>query len=613
MELVKQAQLGDKGSLDSLCELAGQRLYEYVYRCTLQNDLTKDITQECMLEMVQAIGKLKDNDSFWPWLKQMALNKLKMHYRMEKRLKQKAQRSVEWNQKKPFYRKDGDGLENMINQELKESIFTAIASLEPRYRIIINLRCYEKMEYSKIAKALQCSEFNARKIFWRAKKALKNALVSNGLDKGMLMTSLLVFGMMTSQTQATAAGISINAATVKVGATTAMAGALGFKGGFMALIGMLAITAGTVAISEFTFKSKSLPTTYQNNYSYVYESRPTAVLPTEEFWYFYPDDFQSILLRITKGDGPSKQCIWLQNDRANYYYDEKRNSVFVNNYRVWHGDLSVWQLPDDKLEFIELISNSEDTAITTQNLPSTKRGLLVVVNQNSSDNNTLFMTYQNALYDTFFHYDWPKGIKTVERRDEMHRRGWTYFEIKGEVDNRPVNGYGRIPFVYAMYESNYPWLVLNVSSNLQIVDTKDGASLYNSKDQSILSYSSGSFFRGLSRPWIGLHTIDIIRRDAAEDNVLFETIYDPDTQKTQIILNGTPGKAIYTVDMEKDVLEQIVHFSDTEGQNITASLNFNYLQTLNNGEQEFMEPRLNNYSNSKQPSPGIVWLQQVLN
>jgi len=66
IELVKQAQLGDGESLDSLAGLVRGRLYAYVYRITLEEDLTQDIVQESMLEMFKVFRDLERSDRFWP-------------------------------------------------------------------------------------------------------------------------------------------------------------------------------------------------------------------------------------------------------------------------------------------------------------------------------------------------------------------------------------------------------------------------------------------------------------------------------------------------------------------------------------------------------------------
>ncbi|GAG50212.1 unnamed protein product, partial [marine sediment metagenome] len=93
-------------------------------------------------------------------------------------------------------------------------------------------------------------------------------------------------------------------------------------------------------------------------------------------------------------------------------------------------------------------------------------------------------------------------------------------------------------------------------------------------------------FTGLARPWAGLHTIDTVRRDAAEKQIPFETKLRARDRKAQIILTKESGKIIYTIDTEADVVEQIVFTGDREGL-----LVFDYLTSINDINTEFAEPR----------------------
>ena len=79
-ELVKKAQLGDKECLNRLAEAGRVRLHEYVFRITLQEDLTQDIVQESILEMFKVFNKLKQAERFWDWLEGIAFNKIRSHY-----------------------------------------------------------------------------------------------------------------------------------------------------------------------------------------------------------------------------------------------------------------------------------------------------------------------------------------------------------------------------------------------------------------------------------------------------------------------------------------------------------------------------------------------------
>ena len=70
----------------------------------------------------------------------------------------------------------------------------------------------------------------------------------------------------------------------------------------------------------------------------------------------------------------------------------------------------------------------------------------------------------------------------------------------------------------------------------EIVDCNSGAYLRSMDSKIISTYSAGTFFKGLSRPWTGLHTMDAVRRDAGEQQVWFYTELTEDREDVIITL-----------------------------------------------------------------------------
>ena len=50
--LINHAQLGNQESMNRLAELVRERLSAYIYRLTLNYDLTQDLLQETLMELV---------------------------------------------------------------------------------------------------------------------------------------------------------------------------------------------------------------------------------------------------------------------------------------------------------------------------------------------------------------------------------------------------------------------------------------------------------------------------------------------------------------------------------------------------------------------------------
>jgi len=70
---------------------------------------------------------------------------------------------------------------NLVSEKLKRIIIAAMGELKPRHREILVMRCYEEMGYDVIAEELECSEFAARVLFFRARNKLHKLLAKKGL------------------------------------------------------------------------------------------------------------------------------------------------------------------------------------------------------------------------------------------------------------------------------------------------------------------------------------------------------------------------------------------------------------------------------------------------
>ena len=298
----------------------------------------------------------------------------------------------------------------------------------------------------------------------------------------------------------------------------------------------------------------------------------------------------------------------LQDEEANYYYSNNR--LYINNYRMWNRDLSVQKLPTDDPKMTEFICQVEGSKNTMGHVAPRGKGLLVVATQGpkNDDNQLRAIRHSNVLEEDFFQSDWRATAKTIDNRDQMHKRGWTYFRVEGQVNGQNIWGTGRIPFVNLTSKRYGPWLKLQVGS-LKIVDTYKEAYISRSSSTEAKTYRGGSFFKGLCRPWMGLHTIDTVRRDAAEQRIRFETKLTPDSRFAQVELTHENTRIVYTIDMETDVVDEITFTTD---QGNTGNLKFSYLQSVDGVSQEFLPPSKPSNPTTTRSSTSILWLVQLV-
>jgi hypothetical protein len=115
---------------------------------------------------------------------------------------------------------------------------------------------------------------------------------------------------------------------------------------------------------------------------------------------------------------------------------------------------------------------------------------------------------------------------------------------------------------------------------------------------------------------MGLHTIDIVRRDAAESRIEFETQRIED-EKTQVTLwQSTDYRltwATYVINLNKDIIETI-EFLTSGGarQEKRGRLRFTYLEDVERAAAEFIEPdAMTVPSERRRESPGMSWLMEL--
>lgn len=433
-------------------------------------------------------------------------------------------------------------------------------------------------------------------MFYRAKKALAKKLAANGLSRGSLLAGLILFGKMTATSEAAVTGISVTEATLKVGALAAAACIATTKTAILSLTTAAVVAVGgTVALAP----KGDIPASGGS----VSEAKASSVLPATaktddavlECWYFFPQGADGpVMTRCmeSRSEGKALYCQWLQDGRANYSFDRGRNTVCINNYRMWAGDLSVLPLPTDSPQMSDFLSEVQDRQGRMKYVSDQKSGLLVIATRDpdTGDNSPWAIRHFNVLDEEYFRYTWPAGVKIEDTRDTMHERGWTYFRVAGEIAGQVVFGTGRVPFVYSRSGQYWPWLRLDTGQTV-LVDAGDGR-----------------LFKGLSRPWMGLHTIDTVRRDAAQQYVSFETKYKPGEAKAEVVLTCADGKLAYTIDMEADLIDKITFLS--EADQVTGQLQFTYIQDVEGVGDEFAEPRVGEYGNLYEEA-GMLWLVQL--
>ncbi|MHC4740758.1 MAG: RNA polymerase sigma factor [Planctomycetota bacterium] len=610
IELIEKARRGNKGATDRLAEVAAVRLREYVLRLTLDKDLTEDIVQESMLEMLRVFDKLKQAERFWSWLYAIAYNKVREHRRGRSHRKATSLSAVGAGIADESKR---EAFAETVSGELKHIVLKAMAELKPRQRDVLTMRCYDRMPYEQIAEVMGCSKFGAQALFYRAKKSFAKRLSSHGLDKGYLLAALVLFGKLTASSEAAAAQVSVTAATLEIGRAASLAAIATSKTAVVTLAGAAFIAGGSVAIGPSTVESHNGHSPASNQPA-IAAGRTSDIAEVEESWYYYPDGpGGAVMMRLSESDGGrgDRRFRILQNQHGNYRYEN--GCIYMDNHHPYNADLSVRRLPTDDNTLSAFLSQIEGARGDMEYIRATGRGLLVICKRDNALGDRIWRVdrHSNVLDEVFFQLDWPEGTRKVDRRDAMHKRGWTYFKVSGRINGEQITGTGRIPFVYETSRSHYPWADVRVGKRLRIVDTGRAVHVYDAAGKITGSYAAGSFFDALGNPWMGLHAIDAVRRAAAKAKIPFET-KRTDKNKVQITLTGQGANLAYDINLEKDVVESIkaVHAGTAESDAI-ATVNFDYLEKIPPSDTRFGAPKPATTGPIRREL-GVMWLVDML-
>lgn len=627
IDLVRQARKGQKEAINQLAHEVKPRLCVYFYRVTLDQELTQDLSQEAMLSMVKSLNSLQRADRFWPWLYRIAQSKMQQHYRDKQ--KEAAVTETAMNEHilaQQNNHHEDDGLHRVLQKELSKKVVLAIKQLREQYRAVLSLRCFEQLSYADIAVALNCSEVKARVLFFRAKQALRKQLTKQGLSRSMLLTCLGLYGKLTAPADGASTAVTVTSASTKVGLTAAMISTAGTKVGVTTVVIALAGLATIGGIR--TMYEPGLPSPHEvRSVHFTMQSRDRQYGPNSslskgayEQWFYFPEGPDGpMFLRMQRWDPQqqNKLCAWLQNADANYYFESGSKTIHIVNYRLWFSSLRVRHLPTDNTALTTFLSQvqGEESGLTLTR--DQKTGLVVELADNRFIDAPGFRSRYdyNTLDETFFAYDWPNTVPIEDHRDQMHKRGWTYFRVNGHLNSRTINGRGRIPFVYAAYKQHQPWMELDIRQDLLIVDCNSYACLRDPDGPTIAAYRPEMFFRGIGRPWTGMHTIDILRRDAAKQRIQFAVAPIENSEDMVVELahehNGTSKSIIYTLDMLNDLVKTIEF---QENGRTVGELAFSYLQDIDFVAHEFVEPTApQDWQAPMRRTPGIRWLVDLAN
>ena len=254
LDCLHKAQQGCQESRSLLAQRAKGKVHTFINRMTLNRDLSDDLTQETLLEVIRALPRLEltSENGFWSWVYRTALGKVQHHFRRQGpgRMTQRTTVNSEILDSMPGKRQTGPA-GTLWRKEMVELILDAMGALNLEYRTVLTLRCLEDQSYTEIATVLGGSQMRAKMLFYRAKTALRKQLARKGLSRSHFLGALTVFGAVTSTSTRTASAMSsVTAASAQATVSGAVLGTVLSKVVLIGLGIVLAVTGTGIVLTQ---------------------------------------------------------------------------------------------------------------------------------------------------------------------------------------------------------------------------------------------------------------------------------------------------------------------------------------------------------------------------
>ena len=165
-DLILRARRGD-AKADAFGELVTRyqvSVFNVCYRILHERGEAEDLAQESFMRAYERLNTFDLEREFGPWIRRVAANLCLNHLESRKV-------TAQFNDERDVDK--GQGPEAVTEvRERSEQLRQALASLPPRYRVVVELRHYQEMSYDEIAAELNIPISDVKSHLFRARKIL---------------------------------------------------------------------------------------------------------------------------------------------------------------------------------------------------------------------------------------------------------------------------------------------------------------------------------------------------------------------------------------------------------------------------------------------------------
>jgi RNA polymerase sigma-70 factor (ECF subfamily) len=178
-KLIEEA-LNNREAAEQLIRIHYKEVYSYIYKRTLDKNLTEELTQEVFLYALEHLASFKRKCPFVIWALKIAMSHIADYYRKGKKYSQLSQ---EMEQSLPSSVTVDDPPEETDAYRI---IYKHLESIPISYKEIIILKFFENRKTKEICEIMHKTPVGVRVTLYRALNALKKELESDVTDLNIL-------------------------------------------------------------------------------------------------------------------------------------------------------------------------------------------------------------------------------------------------------------------------------------------------------------------------------------------------------------------------------------------------------------------------------------------
>jgi len=179
--LVRLAQRGDRAAFDLLVRRYDRNVLRLVLHVVRSAEDAPDVFQEIFLKVYRALPRFNFKASFYTWLHRVAVNACLDHLRRQQ-ARPEVQAPADDESGSEYFHEVADDrpslnpMQALRAREIRGRVEAALARLNPRERMVFELRHYQGLKLGAIGALLGSSEETAKNCLFRATQKLRGEL-----------------------------------------------------------------------------------------------------------------------------------------------------------------------------------------------------------------------------------------------------------------------------------------------------------------------------------------------------------------------------------------------------------------------------------------------------